>query len=124
MLKTILVVDDEFDIRELIGELLQDEGYRCVHAGGVREALDIMSGLERSNHQLDLVISDMNMLGGSGVDLLISLREKNNLVPFLFLSGESIDNEIAPFLGQGTVSCVLKPFKSVEFIEKVKQILN
>lgn len=124
MLKTILVVDDEFDIRELIGELLQDEGYRCVHAGEVREALDIMSDLEKANHPLDLIISDMNMFGGSGLDLLKIIREKNNLVPFIFLSGESINSEIEPYLGQGTISCVLKPFKSHEFIEKVKQILN
>lgn len=122
MKKTILVVDDEQDLRELISDLLIDEGFECLIAGSAQEATQIVMEHHKKKASLDLIVSDLNMPGGSGIDLLLELREKEVLIPFLYLSGDVIDSELKPYLGMGVIGYQLKPFRSTEFIARLKKI--
>ena len=65
--KTILVVDDEADLRDLIAQVLHRTGYEVLEASSSREALSICY---RNEVFIDLVISDCNMPDGNGIEIL------------------------------------------------------
>jgi DNA-binding response OmpR family regulator len=124
MSKTLLIVDDEIDLRELIADLLVEEGYNCLSAGSVQEASEVALEYLKTGGSINLVITDLNMPGGSGIDLLKNLREKGVDSPFLFLSGDVVDSELRPYMNMGVVGYQLKPFRSVEIIARLNSILG
>ncbi len=124
MAKLILLVDDEFDIREMLTELLTDEGYTCVTAESVSSAIQEVKNLSQQSACFDLIISDLNMPGGSGIDLLKMVRNMKIDAPFLFLSGETADEELKPYLSLGICGYLLKPFRSLDFLKRLNEILK
>ena len=81
---TILVVDDEENIRWLYKEELEDEGYRIATAASGEEALALVSELKP-----DLVVMDIKMPGISGVDALIKIKEIDKNIPVILCSAYS-----------------------------------
>ncbi len=81
---TILVVDDEKNIRWLYKEELEDEGYRIATAASGEEALALISELKP-----DLVVMDIKMPGISGVDALIKIKEIDKNIPVILCSAYS-----------------------------------
>ncbi|MCD6270067.1 MAG: response regulator [Deltaproteobacteria bacterium] len=81
---TILVVDDEENIRWLYKEELEDEGYRIATAASGEEALALISELKP-----DLVVMDIKMPGISGVDALIKIKEIDKNIPVILCSAYS-----------------------------------
>lgn len=124
MPKLILVVDDEPDLREMLYELLLDEGYTCLLASSPSEAIQQINNCESQNSNIDLIVSDINMPGGSGVDLLKTIRKSNNEAPILFLSGDSADEILKPYLNLGVSGYQLKPFRSHELLVRIKKIIG
>ena len=82
--KTIMLVDDEEEICELLSFFIQRDGYNVVTAKNGNAALKFL----REN-QVDMIISDIRMPHGDGIFLLTSLRNEGNLTPLLFISGYS-----------------------------------
>jgi CheY-like chemotaxis protein len=78
---TILVVDDEENIRWLYREELEDEGYKITDAASGEEALEIVPELKP-----DLVVMDIKMPGISGVDTLIKIKEIDKDIPVILCS--------------------------------------
>jgi CheY-like chemotaxis protein len=78
---TILVVDDEANIRLLYQEELEDEGYRISAAASGEEALEMVPELKP-----DLVVMDIKMPGISGVDTLIKIKEIDKDIPVILCS--------------------------------------
>ncbi len=124
MSKTLLIVDDEKDLRELITDLLIDEGFNCLSAGSAQEASEVAFDYLKTGGTIQLVISDLNMPGGSGIDLLKILREKGVTSPFLFLSGDVVDSELRPYMNMGVVGYQLKPFRGAEFLARLNALLQ
>jgi signal transduction histidine kinase/CheY-like chemotaxis protein len=79
---TILVVDDEEDVRELLRDILESEGYRVIIASGGREALALFG----STH-FDGVFTDIGMPGMSGWELARAIRERNQQIPLGVITG-------------------------------------
>ena len=63
--RELLVVDDDDDLRRMLCELFQDQGYRVREAPSAEAALELARG-----HELDAVLSDVNMPGRSGIELV------------------------------------------------------
>jgi PAS domain S-box-containing protein len=80
---TILVVDDDVDVRQLVVMMLDELGYRVVEAEDGRAALDVLDRGE----DFDLLLADVAMPGLSGVDLARAVRERRGQVPVLFATG-------------------------------------
>ena len=81
---TVLVIDDEPDIRELIVEVLKELGYGTLQAGNGTEALEILRGGAR----IDLLITDVGLPGGmNGRQIAEAGRELRPALPVLFLTG-------------------------------------
>ena len=114
----ILVVDDDRDIRLLVGDYLKKNGYRAsVAADGrqMREALAV-SGI-------DLVVLDLMLPGEDGLSLCRDLRARSDL-PVLMLSarGEPIDRILG--LEMGADDYLAKPFEPRELLVRVRNILR
>lgn len=83
MQKAVLVVEDEALIRFVAVDVLEDEGYVVYEAGSVLEAVGILS-----NHDIDLVFTDVNMPGGlTGFDLAKLLAGVHPDIPVIVTSG-------------------------------------
>jgi len=86
--ETILVVEDDKILRELTVKLLQDGGYRVVEAEDAEDALGIMAS---SQPEIDLVLTDVVMLGTNGVELVRRAEEDHPKLRSLFMSGYTGD---------------------------------
>lgn len=113
--RTVLVIDDDPDIRELLQEVLEDRGFRvvCAPDGDV--------GVARAVHAPpDLVICDMMMPRASGFTVLERLKQQHRLpIPIIMLTGNDSDHQrlYAEFLG---VDAYLnKPVRAAELFEAV-----
>jgi CheY-like chemotaxis protein len=81
LIPTVLIVEDEPVIRELMAILLEDEGYI------VRQAVDGLQALEMlEQHGVDLVLSDVKMPRLDGASLVHRLRARGDAIPFVLMS--------------------------------------
>ncbi|MFJ3485516.1 response regulator [Pseudomonas sp. NPDC090202] len=115
---TILIVDDEYLIADILSFALEDEGYLTVTAGSGRRALDI---LKRETPQL--IITDYMMPGMNGIELAEAIRGQNALaqVPILLMSGAQAHLGLArPDL---FVEVFDKPFDIQAVLTSVKSLL-
>lgn len=108
--KSILLVDDEVDLREILQYDLEDAGYRVFTACNALVALSLM----KQNH-IDLVVSDIRMPDGDGLFLLESLREKNYQDPPIILMSGFADITPAEAYNRGVVKYLSKPL-ATEFL--------
>lgn len=115
--QTILVVDDDMDIREGIRILLRGENYAILEAGSGREAL------ERLCESVDLVILDIMMPGMSGLRVCEEIR-KTSAVPILFLTAKAQESDKLVGLTAGGDDYLTKPFSYAELIARVKALLR
>lgn len=114
---TILIVDDESEIREIVRVLLQNEGYRLLEAASGEEALRLVTP------ETDLVILDVMMPGISGYRTCLKLREVCN-APILFLTAKSQDSDLTMGYSAGGDDYLAKPFSYPELVARVKGLLR
>ncbi|MGE3936712.1 MAG: response regulator, partial [Rhodospirillaceae bacterium] len=115
---TILVVDDDAHIRDVVGFALEKAGYRTVAAADGAAALAAAAA-----HAPDLIVLDINMPEVDGLEVCRRLRQTSE-VPVLFLS--SRDEEVDRIVGLelGGDDYVAKPFSPRELVARVKAILK
>lgn len=106
----ILIADDEADIRELLGDYLEGEGYNCLLASDAFEALEQFN----CHSDIDLLMSDIRMPGKTGLELLSEVKEMNNDVMVIMISAvKDIESAISA-MSKGAYDYVAKPFKLTE----------
>ena len=112
--RTILIVDDEEPIRRLLGEMLKMRGYNCVLAASPAEARDCL----KRDH-FDLILSDVNMPGESGIDFIRhALTEYKDTAVVMVTAMD--DPELAETaLVNGAYGYIIKPFKYSEIMINV-----
>ncbi len=114
----VLVIDDDHDLVDLLREFLSTEGFT------VDAAYDYASGLNRAlDGEHELVVLDVMLPGGSGLELVKTVRESSN-VPLLLLSaaGETADRIIG--LQIGADDYLAKPFEPQELAARIHAILR
>jgi CheY-like chemotaxis protein len=118
---TILLVEDEADVRELARRVLEKGGYQVIPVSSAREALLVAEG----SAVIHAVVTDIVMPGGmSGVEMGERLGRSRPSLPVLYMSGYTDDMRFhapptarqIPFLG--------KPFQPVELLSKVQELLK
>lgn len=114
----VLVVDDEEAIRVFLERCLKKHGLHVTTSSGVADARDRLSVVG-----FDLVISDLRMPDGDGLEILRGLREDNKSTPFLVMTGfGSIKNAIEA-VRAGAADYITKPFEREEMLEAVDAAL-
>lgn len=114
---TILVVDDDPEIREIIQILLQREGF------AVQEAADADTALAKLRPGVDLAILDIMMPGKSGFELCSEIR-KTTTIPILFLTAKNQDEDKERGFSCGGDDYLVKPFSSTELVSRAKALLR
>lgn len=109
----ILVVDDEASIRELLRIVLKAEGYRVSEAGTLAEA-----HAQLAREHFDLVVCDIYLPDGNGLELLRAARAKGLEVPFLVITAHTTPAQAISALREGAVDYLSKPF-DVEVLKAV-----
>ena len=119
---TILLVEDEELLRAGVQEVLEIQGYKVITAPDGEQALACLAA-----QTIDLIITDLVMPKMDGVDFVKQLREVKPDLPVIVVSGSTrnimqrygIDSIQVP----GANASLPKPFKSVDLIEQVRQLL-
>ena len=118
-MQTILVIDDDDNLRDTIGVLVEREGFRAILAA------DGLTGLDQAIlAKPSLIISDLRLPGLSGVEVCKRLRSSGVLTPIIVLSaiGEEIDKVL--LLEIGADDYVVKPFGTRELLARVRAVLR
>ena len=115
---TVLVVDDEPDIVDLMRDFLEADGYNVLTAPEAETARELLG-----QHQIDCVLLDVMMPGQSGFDLLRAVREQLD-VPVLFLSAKQEDRDKIRGLALGADDYIVKSATPTEVVARVKAVLR
>ncbi len=106
----VLITDDENDIRELLGDFLEDKGFQYFLAENAFEALKIF----KENKDIDIVMSDIRMPGRSGLDLLGDIKQIDEDVIVIMISAVKDIESAITAMSKGAYDYVSKPFKLAE----------
>ena len=104
--RSVLVVDDDSAMRDMVVSLLEDQGIHARAAGSADEAVDRLEELD-----VDVVLSDIRMPGRTGIDLLGELREKRPDTPVVLMTAFGTIDSAVEAMQAGAFDYVTKPFK-------------
>lgn len=117
---TVLFIDDSVSMRQMTSLILTGAGYEVVQAS------DGTEGLEKLTPDVDLVITDYNMPGMNGVEVIRAIRggELNKSVPVLMLTTESEEAKKQEGRAAGATAWMTKPFDKDGLLATVKKITD
>lgn len=115
----IVICDDDPDLRQLLSEFLDENGYAVVGVGNGRE----LGRHIRSGAPLDLVILDIMLPGQTGIEICRDLRASSN-VPILMLTARGDETDRIVGLEIGADDYVSKPFSPNELLARIKALLR
>ena len=115
--ETILIVDDDSDVRQIMSAVLSDLGYRVHEADNGEAALDMLE-----NCRPDLMVVDFGMPGSNGAEVAASARRTKESLRILFVSGYSDTSAIERAVGKAPL--LQKPFRPAEFAAAVRSSLD
>ncbi|MFC4767504.1 response regulator transcription factor [Effusibacillus consociatus] len=116
--ETVLIIDDEKEIRDLLEIYLKNEGYHVIKASDGLEALEILQ-----NHTVHLIILDVMMPRMDGIEACMKIRQEQNM-PIIMLSAKAQDMDKIMGLTSGADDYMTKPFNPLELIARVKSQLR
>jgi PAS domain S-box-containing protein len=118
--ETVLVVEDEDGVRELVRQILEEHGHAVLTA---RHGRDAMLTAEHYERPIDLLVTDVVMPEMGGRELVQRLTAKRPNLKVLYISGYSND-EVMRRGVQGSTSFLHKPFTSDDFMRRVREVLE
>ena len=118
---TILVVDDEAGVRQILQRMLTADGYNVVSAGDGAEALEVFAA---GKHDFDLLITDIVMPGMDGRELARRCSVLRNGLRVIFLSGYTRDSLLSQQTFADGTEFIQKPFSRDAILERIDQVLS
>lgn len=118
MVHTVLVTDDDQDIRDGIEIYLKNEGYHVLKAANGLEAIELLE-----ENEVHVMILDIMMPKMDGISATFKIREQRN-IPIIMLSAKAEDSDKIHGLSVGADDYVTKPFHPMELIARVKSQLR
>lgn len=119
MIFNILALDDDEEILEAIRKIVQNEERRIFKSKTLNEANLILE-----EEDIDLVISDLVLPDGNGIDFLKQVKRIKPEIPFLLITGHSTVDSAVEALKSGATDYITKPFRTVELKVLVDNILK
>jgi DNA-binding response OmpR family regulator len=120
-MKTVLLIEDNTDIRENMAEILELANYNVLTAPDGKEGVALAM-----NHQPDIIICDIMMpvLDGYGVIHMLQKSEKTQNIPFIFLTAKAERTEIRKGMELGADDYITKPFNGTELLNAIESRLK
>ena len=115
---TILIVDDEYDMRNLIGVMLKSVNLHILLAQNATEAKKLLK-----HEQVDLMLLDVMMPGQDGFSFCTDVRKISN-VPIIFLTARDANDDKVKGLQLGADDYIVKPFTASELIARIQAVLR
>ena len=119
-METILLVDDEETISDVVEKALTLTGYKVLLARGGEEALEVY---RNNRNRIDLVVLDMIMPGMNGKKVFDQLREMDPGVSIILSTGYSMDGEASHLMTRGCSGFIQKPFGIKELSQKIREVM-
>jgi DNA-binding NtrC family response regulator len=120
-MSTILIIDDEWSIREVTTLMLERAGYKALSAASAAEGLEILVANDVSLVIIDVVLPERN-----GLDLALEVHQRKPKLPIVLMSGRisTEADSIKNFTGHFGIACsIAKPFTQAQLIQAVKNSL-
>jgi len=114
----ILVVEDDAGLREALVDTLELAGYTCVEADSGESAL-----LQLKNQKIDIVVSDVQMGGMSGLSLLKSIKANQDNLPVLLMTAYGTIDDAVQAMQDGACNYIAKPFSPEVLLNMVSQYM-
>lgn len=120
-MKTILAVEDEPDFQKLIRLILEKEGYRVLVEDGAASAWGTIC-----EEQPDLVLLDLNLTDGNGLDLCARLRKEGPVkdLPIIMITVRGDPEDIARGLQVGADDYITKPFRGEDLVVRIEVLFR
>jgi DNA-binding response OmpR family regulator len=119
--ETVLLVEDEEGVRKLVRGILARQGYRVLEATSGEEALDMV---HEYSGKLDLLLSDVVLVGMSGRELSERLRIQMPSLRVIYMSGYTDDAIVRHGVLTESAEFLQKPFSSDNLLRKVRAVLE
>ncbi len=116
-----LIAEDDADLRDLLQDDLEDAGYETIVAVEGKAAL---ARLENENEHLDLLITDVNMPGLSGDELLKVARTKRPEIPVIIITAFGSVEQAVEMVKNGAFQYLTKPFETSELLQTIVTALE
>ncbi|WP_111640531.1 sigma-54-dependent transcriptional regulator [Marinimicrobium alkaliphilum] len=114
---TVLVVEDDRDLREALSDTLELAGYRVLLATSAEEALRCLL----AECDIRMIVSDVNMGGMSGHDLLEEVRQSYPQIPMMLITAYASISDSVEAMKRGAVDYLVKPFKPEALVQTVSR---
>ena len=118
--ETVLIVEDQHELRELARRLLQQQGYTVFIAANADEAVRLF----HENPSIDIVVTDVVMPGASGPELTRQLIEQRPALKVIYVSGYTEDAIVQHGVVTPGIAFLDKPFTSETLGRKVREVLE
>ncbi len=115
--KTILLVDDEANLRATLTLILQREGYQTRAAANGREAIELLT-----SSKSDLILLDLKMPGIDGMQLLQEIHRLDPNIPVLILTANASLDMAVHAIRSGAQGYLLKPIEPEQIILRIREI--
>lgn len=119
--RTVLIVDDEFAIRDMLRMALEIAEYRVIEAENIQRAYTLIV-----DERPDIVLLDWMLPGGSGLELLRRLKrdETSREIPVIMLTAKTAEDNVIQGLDVGADDYITKPFAPRELIARIRALLR
>lgn len=118
MNKKILMAEDSASVRQVMGMALCEAGYDVVEARDGSEALEKMQ-----QERFSMLITDLNMPGADGIEVIKGFRRQDRFSPVLMLTGESEEKRCQEGKQAGASVWLKKPFRADNLLNLVRMVL-
>jgi len=115
----ILLVDDEPNVRKVLGALLEQAGFGVFQAETAEEALDLVRAQDP-----DLILTDLKMPGMDGLQLLERIRSTFPEIPVVLLTAHGTVEAAVEAMKQGAHDFLTKPFSPKKLVARIHEILG
>jgi two-component system, OmpR family, phosphate regulon response regulator PhoB len=118
---TVLIVDDEFAIRDMLRMALEMAGYQCIEAEDIQRAYQLIV-----DERPAIVLLDWMLPGGSGLELMRRLKreELTREMPVIMLTAKTAEDNVIQGLDVGADDYMTKPFAPRELLARIKALLR
>ncbi len=117
LIKNVLVVDDEREYLVVLRGMLNGMGLYCSIAGDAFRAAELMA-----NTRFDLILSDINMKGKDGLELMREALGKDPSLIFVIMTGDGYDHSFGEIVNAGAADFIIKPFSAEDLEARIQRI--
>lgn len=122
--RTVVVAEDDFEMRRLITSALQERHYQTLEAADGTTLLELLSAVRDCQQLPALIVSDIRMPGTHGLSVLQTVRSWGWRVPFVIITSFGSEETLGDAIGLGATAVLCKPFTLEDLCIAVRYLVR